>query len=61
VKKRTELTIFHIESRWKPNFWVRLRKMSSISSFESGMWWSADQAGYASRLGNTAVLAQDSG
>jgi hypothetical protein len=51
TEKRAELTIFRIESRWKPNFWVRSRKMSSISSFDSGMWRSADHAGYASRPG----------
>ena len=43
------LTMLRIESLWKPNFCVRSRKMSSISSFESGIWRSDDQAGYGSR------------
>ncbi len=43
------LTMFLIESLWKPNFWVKSKKISSISSFESGMLRSEPQAGYASR------------
>ena len=38
--------MFRIESRWKPNFCARSRKMSSISSLDSGIWRSVVHAGY---------------
>jgi hypothetical protein len=38
-------TMLRMESRWKPNFWAKSRKMSSISSVDIGIWRSADQAG----------------
>jgi hypothetical protein len=41
--------MFRMLSRWKPNFWVRSRKISSISSLLRGMFRSADHAGYWSR------------
>ena len=43
-------TIFLIESFWKPNFWVGFRKVSSISSLDSGTSRLVDRAGYASRV-----------
>lgn len=48
MKKNGRRTMFLMESRWKPNFWVRSKKMSSISSLDMGMPLSADQAGYGS-------------
>lgn len=41
--------MFLIESRWNPNFCVKSKKISSISSLERGIWRSAVQAGYGSR------------
>ena len=38
--------MLRIESRCKPNFWAKSRKMSSISSLESGIWRSVVQAAY---------------
>ena len=56
-------TMFLIESLWKPNFCVRSKNISSVSSSDSGNRRSTDQAGYASQAPppkSTIVGVEDS-